>query len=253
MTFSRKDIDHYCYLLAKEYKKLNRSNPEAEIVIVGGASILLNYNFREGTTDIDSLIHASSSMKDIINKVGDANGLPAGWLNSDFQRTDSFSSDLTLRSKFYKRFCDCLTVRTVTAEYLVAMKMRSWRLYKNDISDIVGIIKEQRELDNPLTEEQITKAYIELYKEAPETEVAEQIHLMVDIEDLNELYDYTRIVEQKNKSTLLELEQHYPDLINKDNVNSFLSQFEEMNIDIDEIPESDSLNLDDDFDIGDDE
>lgn len=32
--FNRSNIDHYLYLVAKEYKKQNRLNPEAEIIMV---------------------------------------------------------------------------------------------------------------------------------------------------------------------------------------------------------------------------
>ena len=39
----------------------------AEIILVGGAAILVNYGFRAMTTDIDAIIHAASSMKNAIN------------------------------------------------------------------------------------------------------------------------------------------------------------------------------------------
>lgn len=56
VDFNRSNIDHYLYLIAKEYKKANRANTEAEIIIVGGAAMIMNYNFRDTTTDIDSII-----------------------------------------------------------------------------------------------------------------------------------------------------------------------------------------------------
>ena len=39
----------------------------AEITLIGGASILVNYGFRASTYDVDALIQASSAMKDAIN------------------------------------------------------------------------------------------------------------------------------------------------------------------------------------------
>lgn len=70
--FNRSNIDHYLYLIAKEYKKANRANLEAEIIIVGGASMIMNYSFRDSTTDIDSIIRGSSSkeMKMGLKRVG---------------------------------------------------------------------------------------------------------------------------------------------------------------------------------------
>ena len=64
VLFTKENIDNLLFQLAKEYKKLNRKNIPAEIVIIGGAAIVSKYGFRPSTTDIDSLIFASSSMKD---------------------------------------------------------------------------------------------------------------------------------------------------------------------------------------------
>ena len=75
----------YLKQLAKEFRKLNGKAMPAEIILIGGASILANYGFREMTYDIDALIIASSAMKDAVDKVGDMFELPKGWLNSDFQ------------------------------------------------------------------------------------------------------------------------------------------------------------------------
>lgn len=54
----------------------------------------MNYNFRDSTTDIDSIISAASSMREIINRIGDEHGLQTGWLNDDFRNTSSYSEKL---------------------------------------------------------------------------------------------------------------------------------------------------------------
>ena len=140
--FTKDNLDLYLKELAKEYRHLNGKNVEAEIIMVGGAAILANYGFREMTTDVDAIIHASSSMKEAINRTGDKFNLPNGWLNADFMRTVSYSPKLNLHSKHYKIFSGVLRVRIVSAEYLVAMKLKSGRDYKHDLSDIVGILAE---------------------------------------------------------------------------------------------------------------
>ena len=99
--FNRNNIDHYLYEIAKEYKKRNKIYNEAEITLIGGASMLINYNFRNMTTDIDALIKASSTMKEIINKIGDENNLPNGWLNDDFKNTKSYTPKIFQYSKFF--------------------------------------------------------------------------------------------------------------------------------------------------------
>ena len=60
----------------------------------------------------------------------------------------------------YKTFANVLQIRTVSAEYRVAMKLMAGRQYKNDLSDIVGVLIEQEERNEPLTFEKIQKVII---------------------------------------------------------------------------------------------
>ena len=140
--FTREKLDSCLKELAKEFRKRNGNRVSAEIILIGGASILINYGFREMTYDMDAIIKSSSIMKDAINVVGDRLGLPVGWLNADFVNTDSYTPRLTQYSKYYKTFSNILQIRTVSSEYLVAMKLMAGRQYKNDLSDIVGIFIE---------------------------------------------------------------------------------------------------------------
>lgn len=149
--------------LAKEYKKLSGKGMPAEIILIGGAAILANYGFRESTYDMDALISATSAMRDAINHVGDEYGLPNGWLNEDFVKTKSYTPKLRQYSVHYKEFGRILEIRTIRAEYLLAMKMVSARDYKNDLSDIVGIIAEHQQRQLPLTWEMVDRAMLELY------------------------------------------------------------------------------------------
>jgi hypothetical protein len=218
-------MDHYFYLLAKEYKKQNRLNPEAELIVIGGASLIINYNFRNVTTDIDSIIRASSSMKDIINKVGDENNLMSGWLNDDFIKTASYSPKLIEYSKFYKKFCGCLTVRTITGEYLLAMKIRSARVYKHDLSDLVGIIKEQQELGQDVNLQIVQNAYSELYNETIPIEMQERLQAYFESEDLEELYYSIKDEERQNKEAALKAEKYCGEHVNEDNINNYIERF----------------------------
>ena len=84
--FTRDNLDSCLKELAKEFRKINGSRIPAEIILIGGASVLIN--------DMDAIIQASSSMKDVINHVGDRLGLPNGWLNTDFMKTSSYTPKL---------------------------------------------------------------------------------------------------------------------------------------------------------------
>ena len=162
-VFTKENIDIYLKELAKEFRKLNGKTMPAEIILVGGAAILTNYGFRNMTTDIDAVISSSSAMKDAINHVGDKYQLPNGWINKDFMRTSSYSPKIVQFSVFYKTFSNVLNVRTVNAEYLIAMKLRSGRKYKNDLSDIIGILSEHKKVGKPIELETIDLAVKNLY------------------------------------------------------------------------------------------
>ena len=95
--------------------------------------------------------------------VGDKFDLPNGWLNADFMHTGSYSPKLDEFSVYYKSFYGVLSVRTIAAEYLIAMKLRSGRKYKNDLSDVIGILAEHEKKGAPITLEKIDAAVTNLY------------------------------------------------------------------------------------------
>lgn len=66
---------------AKEYRKQNGESIPAEIIIVGGGSIMLNYDFRDFTQDFDIMVSSAGNIKDIIRKVAEEYNLPDDWMN----------------------------------------------------------------------------------------------------------------------------------------------------------------------------
>lgn len=223
--FTKANLDECLRALGKEFRRLNGKSMPAEIVLIGGASILLNYGFRDATYDIDAIIHAASSMKDAINIVGDSLGLPDGWLNSDFTRTNSYSSKLAQYSRYYKTFSNVLTVRTISGEYLIAMKLMSGRQYKNDISDIVGILHEQESNGNPISIEDINKAVTNLY--GGWDSMPELAHSLIESiltnNNLESLYQQYRDEEKLNKEVLPQFEKDYPGVAEKDNIHDIIT------------------------------
>ena len=90
-------------------------------------------------------------------------------------------------------------MRTIKDEYLIAMKIVSARKYKNDYSDIYGIIKE-----NPkLTLNSIQKALVELY--GPSVEVNNDMVLFLNSVFNDDQISYEQIQdnEKKEKETLV--------------------------------------------------
>ena len=222
--FTKDNIDSYLKELAKEFQKRNGNRISAEIILIGGASILINYGFREMTYDIDAIIQSSGAMKDAINTVGDRLGLSVGWLNTDFINTESYTPKLVQYSKYYKTFSNIIQVRTVSAEYLVAMKLMAGRQYKNDLSDIVGILIEQEEKGDSFTLDRIKKAVVDLYdfyERLPDNSRT-FIESIYKKEDLKGFYQQCRELELENKDVLLEFQNDYPKVLNRDNLADIL-------------------------------
>lgn len=218
--FTKENLDGYLKELAKEFRKKNGIKMPAEIILIGGASILINYGFREMTYDMDAIIKSSGAMRDAINAVGDRLGLPVGWLNTDFVNTNSYMPRLVQHSKYYKTFANILQIRTVSAEYLVAMKLMSGRQYKNDLSDIVGVLIEQEERNEPLHFDIIKNAIVDLYDSYDKIpkDSRDFIEAVCKKEDLHEFYKQCRELEQKNKDALVGFEKNYPGVLNVDNL-----------------------------------
>ena len=224
--FTKKNIDLYFLELSKEYKKLGGRNMPVEIVLIGGAAIIESYGFRNMTTDIDAIIPTIGIMKDAINHVGDRFDLPNGWLNADFMKTTSYTPKLSAFSKPYKTFNQVLNVRYVTGEYLIAMKLKSGRQYKNDLSDIVGILAEHEKQKCPITKEAISKAVNDLYGGWNEIDEksADFIDALLNNSNYVEMYDTIWENEQKTKSVLIAFQDKYPGALNERNIDSVIEK-----------------------------
>jgi len=225
-TFNKDNLDNYLKELSKVYKKEYGKYADAEIVLIGGAAILVGYDFREMTTDIDAIIRANASMKAAINMVGDMFELPNGWLNADFIKTSSYSPKLVQYSKHYKTFGGILNVRFITGEYLIAMKLCSFRPYKKDQSDILGVLQYHENLGEPITLERIEKAVVNLYGTLTHVsaDAWDYVKQALCTDNLVELFHQVSEQESLAKSTLIQFEKDYEGVLKADNLQEILSQ-----------------------------
>ena len=198
----------------------------AEIVLVGGAAILAQYGFRDMTYDMDAVISASSVMKEAINVVGDRFGLPNGWLNSDFKKTTSYSDKLSEVSVFYKTYSNILNIRVIAAEYLIAMKLMSGRQYKNDLSDVAGILREHQRNGRPIAREGIEKAIDALYDDGLKLPMASRQFLDDTFAngDFESVYETIRQYEIQVKNVLLDFNRDNPDAMKEENIDMILEK-----------------------------
>ena len=224
--FTKENLDYYLKELAKEFRKRNGKNTPAEIVLVGGAAILANYGFREMTYDIDAVITASSAMKEAVNAVGDRLSLPNGWLNADFKKTSSYSPKLPQYSKYYRTYSNVLNIRTISAEYLVAMKLMSGRRYKKDLSDIIGILNEQERMGEPLSYQQIDCAVRNLYGGWDDISkyAIQVLKAALDSENLKELFMEQEREEALSKQVVIQVQRYEGEKIKESNVEEIIQK-----------------------------
>ena len=225
--FTKENLEHYLLELSKEFRKLHGRKMPAEIIIIGGGAVLLKYNFRSSTGDVDAIVRSPSVMQEAINSVGEKYHLPNGWLNTDFKNTASYSSVLIEKSKHYKTFSNILDIRVIDAEYLLAMKLMSGRGYKNDLSDIAGILFEHEKAGNPISLERIQKAAVELYEsweKIPEKSRG-MIQELFKNGNYEEEYHANREEEIKRSEVLSEFKEKYPGSLRGQNIDDVIDSF----------------------------
>ena len=222
--FTKDNLEYYLKELAKEYKKRGHGAP-AEMILVGGASVIINYSFRPSSYDIDAAFDSPSVMREAINAVGDKFSLPNGWVNDDFRRTSSYTPKIIQYSEYYKTFSGVLQIRTIKAEYLVAMKLVSGRQYKKDLSDVAGILYEQQTSGAPLTFDMIDRAMCNLYGGWGEVSdyVRDLLDKILSCDDFLALFDSLQEEEDAARDALTEINENYPDAIDADNVDEIIA------------------------------
>lgn len=221
---TKANLEQYLKELAKEFRRRSGKGMPAEIILIGGASVIINYGFRELTYDMDAIINASSAMKDAIRFIGDKYKLPNGWMNDDFVKTGSYTPKIEQYAKYYRTFSNVVTVRTVTGEHLIAMKLMSGRKYKYDRSDIIGILAAQEKAGKPLSFEKVKSVVCDLYGsyEVLSEEIRQFIEKVFEEGNYTELYERTRQYEAENKENLLEYQEKKPGVVTGDNVNDII-------------------------------
>jgi len=117
--------------LARELET-TRTVRREEVVIAGGAALVLMYNAREATKDVDVCSIGSSSsaaLREAARRVAVTLALPEDWLNDGVK---GYLNGLLLGEVLLDR--PALLVRALGPQQLLAMKLSAWR-DDVDISD----------------------------------------------------------------------------------------------------------------------
>lgn len=219
-------VDMYLKELAKEFKRITGRKTSAEIIIVGGGSVLLNYDFRMNSVDVDAFNTYESAIKDAAKLVADKYNLSQQWLNDDFKKTPSYSPRLRQYSIYYKTFSNVLEIRTISREYLVAMKMVSGRKYKNDLSDILGILYYHYKNNDEITYQQIEKAVENLYGnfDRIKCDVVEFVKTAIENKTFVDGYNLQKEAEQNIKENLIQFEEKYENVLSENNIDDIINK-----------------------------
>ncbi|MCI1734825.1 MAG: DUF6036 family nucleotidyltransferase [Bacilli bacterium] len=212
---TKETLDLFLTDLAKAFRRLNGRQAKAELVLVGGTAVLTNYSFRESTSDMDAVINTTSSLEDAIKQVSEKYDIPGDWLNDDVKKTASFTYRLIEFSTYYKTYSGVIEVRALRGQYLIAMKLKSGREYKNDLSDILGILMEQKQQGKPLSFSDVDQAMIALYGSWDDVPEFSLSFIKDCFASKNYAVDYekTLSLEKDNRKKLQDFQRDYPDIL----------------------------------------
>lgn len=164
----RENIGKIFEELAKEYE-LRGGTDLVNIYLVGGAAIMLDFDYRMSTIDIDALYKKNEVLTDAIKSVASKMKLPSDWLNDNVAATPSYSNEIVNKSKAVSKYGKYITVYSLEPKYLIAMKLKSSRPTGGDLDDVLMMIYELRFKNVSITYEEIIGAYKELYKDFSNT------------------------------------------------------------------------------------
>lgn len=121
MALSADDIKAAFQALSEE---LEREEQHAEIVVAGGAALVLLFRARETTKDVDAyfLRPEASAVRGAAERVAARLDLPEDWLNDSAK---GYFVGLTLGEVLYES--TSLVVRAASTAQLLAMKLAAWR------------------------------------------------------------------------------------------------------------------------------
>jgi uncharacterized nucleotidyltransferase DUF6036 len=108
-----------------------------EIDIFGGAAIVMGFDFRRATQDVDSLVtRGHGEVMQAAQEVEKELHLPPNWLNEQATVYLSKHRDFSLFKMYPSEGQFGLRVLVAKPEYVLAMKLLAFRLYASDVEDI---------------------------------------------------------------------------------------------------------------------
>ena len=158
---------------------------KGEMLLTGGAAMCLVHSARDATKDIDALYEPKDVINHIASKIAEREGLPDNWLNDGVKGFIEPNASVEEFVAF-----EGLRVQTVSAEYLLAMKLMSARYGEKDYDDI-------RFLLNRLEINHADQAYALLQTYFAENRILPKTGYIIE-----ELIGERQAIQLKNKTSL---------------------------------------------------
>ena len=109
---------------------LKKQEVHAEICLLGGTAMVLAFQARQSTKDVDAIFAPVGAVRQVARLVADELDLPQDWLND---AAKGFASEKGTFEPLTGLAFENLRIQTPTAEYLLAMKVMAARVAIADI------------------------------------------------------------------------------------------------------------------------
>ena len=141
-------------------RALAERNTMGEVCLFGGAVMVLAFNARPATKDVDAIFHPAALVRELARQVGESAGLPLNWLNDGVKGYVSARHEV--QPGPLPQF-DHLRLTMPTPEYLLAMNCLASRIgagagESDDTADIAFLIR-HLEVKTPEAVMDIVSAY----------------------------------------------------------------------------------------------
>jgi hypothetical protein len=124
-------------------KRLAEKGVTGELCIFGGATMILAFDARESTRDVDAVFVPKAEIYEEARKIAEEMSLPISWLNDGVKGFVSAEGDVTTEGMPQ---WDNLRIMRPTTRYLLAMKCMAARVAEYDTvgdkNDIIHLCKD---------------------------------------------------------------------------------------------------------------
>ena len=117
-------------------EELRKVNVKGEITLIGGTVMVLAFDARPATKDVDAIFKPVKVVQEAAEKVAKRNGLTKDWLNDDGRLGET-----DVKEKMVYLTLPNLVIYVPTMEYMLVMKCFSARLDGTDRGDLKFLIK----------------------------------------------------------------------------------------------------------------